>query len=762
MPPPPPQRARPRTRSLRARLTLGLLGLALTTVGLAGGFLSYLDLRRLGDFQHDHLASLAQQTAERLDYEHDPGAAGRAWGTIEADRWVSAAHLIGSRGEIEFVYPEGDEVETHRHASSTKLLSVGLRVPIPTAHGERAWLCLTGDEQVLTGRLREHAALVAIALGMTALVGLDFSRRLYRHFSDQILDLARVANAISVDRDYSIRALRRTEDEVGLLVDTFNHMILNVELREQRLQQEIARAEQAKIAKAQFLATMSHEIRTPINGILGMSELMLGTQLDPEQREFAQTIRRSGTSLLAVVNDILDFSKGEAGRLELESIPFALARLIDECVDTVAIVASEKGIELCSRIELDVPAQVRGDPARLRQVLLNLLSNALKFTEKGEVVVRIVREAQHGDDVRLRFEVRDSGIGIPRERVDRLFQCFSQVDASNNRRYGGTGLGLAISKQIVETMGGSIFVDTIEGQGSTFGFRLTLPREPAPNGEPNAPAGLRILVADERATNRQALSLLFSDRNTVTSADTGAEAHRLLSVACSTAEPFGLVLMDQRLLEDFERSHAAEPLPGPQPPLLVIVPLHRLTASPRPAWIGPTAFLARPVKREECLWCASELLASASSRSSAAQATPGDSASAAPSPQQLRVLVAEDNQVNSRITCLFLERLGATWELAENGEEAVRLARQGGFDLILMDLQMPVMDGLEAALAIRQFEAAQGRHVPIVAMTAAVLEEDRRSCRAAGFDDHLPKPMKLADLEQKIRKWTRFVEREVA
>jgi CheY-like chemotaxis protein len=385
-------------------------------------------------------------------------------------------------------------------------------------------------------------------------------------------------------------------------------------------------------------------------------------------------------------------------------------------------------------------------------VLLNLLSNALKFTEKGEVVLRVVREADHGAEVRLRVEVRDSGIGIPRDRLDRLFQCFSQVDASNNRRYGGTGLGLAISKQIIETMGGTMFVDTVEGEGSTFGFRLTLPKEAATGDEKKGPAGLQVLVADENPTSREAVALLFSDRNTVATAASGEEAHRQLLEAQRAGRALDLILMDQRLLDAFQSARKAEPLGELSSPLLLLVPVHRLASTPTPEWPGPTAFLARPVKREECLWCVDEIL-----RGPEESEPPAREAKAAAAEREksgLRVLVAEDNPVNHRITCRFLERMGIAWELAENGEEAVRLAREKTFDLILMDVQMPVMDGLEAALAIRQFEAATGAHVPIVAMTAAVLEEDRRSCRAAGFDDHLPKPMKFSDLEQKVQAWT--------
>ncbi len=751
----PRRSSRPGARSLRKLLTLGLLGVGLTTIGLATSFLCFLDLRHLRDFTRDRLEESARHLAAgvQTDEAGPPLAAAAAWGAIEADRWVSEAHLAQPSGEVVLRLPREGRTpfSSHEHHTAIGPFSVSVSVPVESPDGNLGWVCLAGDSSIFWSRLREHLALLAVALGTAALVCLDFSRRLYRHFSDQILDLAHVANAISAHRDYSIRALRRSEDEVGLLVDTFNHMITNVELREQRLQEEIERAEQAKIAKAQFLATMSHEIRTPINGILGMTELLLDTKMNAEQREFAQTVHRSGSNLLAVINDILDFSKGEAGRHQFESIPFALSRLVDECLDTVAIVACEKGIELCSRVERDVPSHLRGDPVRLRQVLLNLLSNALKFTEKGDVVLRVEKEEDLGSEVRLRMTVRDSGIGIPKHRLDRLFQCFSQVDASNNRRYGGTGLGLAISKQIIETMGGTMFVETAEGAGSTFGFRLRLPKESAPDGEKRPPAGLRILIADENPTSLEALTTLLSEGSSTSSACSGAEAQRLLREAHGDSRKFDLILLDLRLLQEFLRARSADPVPDLRTPLVLLVPVHRLASTPTPDWPGPTAFLARPVKREECLWCIDELLKGTPVKEPAQERR--ESQGQDPALDRLRVLVAEDNPVNHKITCCFLDRLGIAWELAENGEEAVRLARQDRFDLILMDVQMPVMDGLEATLAIRQFEAAQGGHVPIVAMTAAVLEEDRRSCRAAGFDDHLPKPMKLEDLKQKVLKW---------
>ncbi len=736
-------------------MTRAFLGVGLACVGLAAAVWSFLDLAHFRDRVREHLEQSAYRVAAEIEKRgmEVPVASSVSWRELETDPWVREAHVMDwSRNVLaDFSRREESRLASHAHTTSVGFFGATIRTPIAGRGEDLGWICVVSDPSLFWARFREYLAILAVLLGTAVLVSFELSRRLYRHFSDQILDLAHAANAISAHRDYSIRAMRRSEDEVGLLVDTFNHMITNVELREQRLQAEIERADEARIAKAQFLATMSHEIRTPINGILGMTELLLETKMNAEQHDFAKTVHRSAVHLLSVINDILDFSKGEAGRYEFESIPFSLSQLVDECLDTVAIAACEKGIELCSQVEKNVPSHLRGDPARMRQVLLNLLSNALKFTDHGDVILRVACENE-GDDS-LRFEVQDFGIGIPKDRQDRLFQCFSQVDASNNRRHGGTGLGLAISKQIVEGMGGSMFVETQEGVGSTFGFRLRLPKEGPLPEEKQLPSGLRILIADPSPATREGLAILLSEGNKLEFASNGAHGRKLLLDAREQGEKFDLLLLDSRLDDEFRVLDVEEGFEFPPVPLVLLVPVHQLASVSPPPWPGPTVLLARPVKREEFLWCIEDLLRSNSKPVGEEAGEPAPPGGQEPSLVGLRVLVAEDHPVNQKITTRFLENLGVRWQLAENGEDAVRLARQHPFDLILMDVQMPVMDGLEATLAIRQFEAVRGEHVPIVAMTAAVLEEDRRLCREAGFDDYLPKPMKLEDLKARLLKW---------
>ena len=587
-------------------------------------------------------------------------------------------------------------------------------------------------------------------------------RRKLASYHERISDLTHTANAIATQRDFSIRTIPRTKDEVGLLADTFNQMIAQIELHDQRRGAELRRAEEATVAKGTFLATMSHEIRTPINGILGMAQLLEQTQLNREQREYIETVLDSAEHLLAIINDILEFSKGEAGAYELESIPFSPADVVGRALDTIAPSASEKGIELCSMISPEIPNQVYGDPARLRQVLLNLLSNAVKFTEEGEVTLRLGVVTHHGTSADLRFEVRDTGIGIPKARLSRLFQSFRQVDASNTRKYGGTGLGLAISKKIVEAMGGSIYVKSKEQVGSVFGFRTEFECEESTQTTLSTPpVGLRVLVVEENETAREALAEMLSG-NEVLVCRTGIEARRHL-LGSENASRFDLVVLDARQAQDFGIG-ASERIPFPSIPLVLLTSLDRLGQSIKRDWTGPCTCLAKPLKRGELWWCIDELVSPGSTPRAALPATTAVAFEPVPLSrgsdlQGLHVLVVEDHPVNQKITTRFLEKLEIEWDLAQNGEEAVAKFRSDSYDLILMDVQMPVMDGLEATRIIRADESGGIDRIPVIAMTAAALEEDQRMCEEAGLDDYVPKPVKLSVLEERLRAWALRVQR---
>jgi len=670
--------------------------------------------------------------------------------------WLQA--MVGDPriASVRLLDPQGNELGTyrgHKMDGLAGLLEPEVERGVFRAARSLGTVEVRGSAAGLLARARTHGGLFLVLAGVSALITLGLARRIHHRFSDQLLDLAHAANAISTRKDYSIRAVRRSEDEIGLLVDTFNHMITQIELRDQQLKAEVKRAEAARVAKSQFLATMSHEIRTPINGVLGMTQLLLDTQLSSEQKEYGQTIHRSAEGLLSIINDILDFSKGEAGRYEVESIPFAPQKVVHECLDTVSIVAAEKRLELCLELDERVPHALLGDPSRLRQVLLNLLSNALKFTARGEIVLRLVLEEDLGERVRVRFEVQDTGIGIPQDRLDRLFQPFSQVDASCSRKYGGTGLGLAISRQIIEAMGGSLFVKTEEGSGSTFGFKLQLAGVADAPAEDNVPvpSALRILIADPSPTSAASIARMLGEDNYLVTTQEGASARMQLLEAANAQRPFDLVLADLRLAEELARGEG--PRPGSGLPLVVLAPVNQLSAAAALSWPGAKVALAKPVKRPELLWSITEVRRGpVPDRERAKPHEPGLRED--PQLAGLLVLVAEDHPVNQRITTRFLEKLGVRHEVVSNGQEALEAFKKKSFDLVLMDVQMPVLDGLEATLAIRKLEGLRGTHVPIVALTANVLEEHRREARQAGFDDYLAKPVKFEELRERVLKWT--------
>jgi signal transduction histidine kinase/CheY-like chemotaxis protein len=736
------------------------------TVGLASLCLAALayvtwDVVRLRASLQAGRRGVAESIASRWEARPDASFVGGAWHQDAAlDSGTLMARLLGPQGEE---LARWEAAPRRSDTPSRRWVDRWLPVVRRTASwaGETLGTVeVTATPEELVAALRLHGWLFLILAGCSTLITLGLARRIHHRFSDQLLDLAHAANAISTRRDYSIRAVRRSDDEIGILVDTFNHMISQIELRDRQLKDQVQRAEAARVAKSQFLATMSHEIRTPINGVLGMTQLLLDTPLSDEQQEFATTIHRSADSLLAIINDILDFSKGEAGRYEIEAIPCSLAKIVHECLDTVSIVAAEKKLELCLALDEEVPPTILGDPTRLRQVLLNLLSNALKFTHKGEIVLRVQVEERQGSHVRLRFEVQDTGIGIPQNRVDRLFQSFSQVDASRSRKYGGTGLGLAISKQIIEAMGGTMFVRTQEGVGSTFGFRIQpeVAVQAAESTRMAGPHGLRILVADPSPTSGAALVKLLSEENTVELAHDGPMARMLVMESAGKKRLFDLVLADLRLVSAFESLEVIGAKDLSRAPMVILAPVNQLAQAGATKWSGGSVALAKPVKSADLFWCIAEVrrgpLPAATPTKSTAE--PGEGF-----PSGLRVLVAEDHPVNQRITTRFLDKLGVSSVVASNGEEALAAFKKGGFDLILMDVQMPVMDGLEATLAIRKLEGLSGGHVPILALTANVLEEHRKEAQQAGFDDYLPKPVNLEDLRAKVRRWTRASEASV-